>query len=35
MIGYADSVSYRSDGTRINDFFEDGSLGKVMEDDRR
>ena len=35
MIGYADSVSYRSDGTRINDFFEGGNLGKVMEDDWR
>ena len=23
------------DGTCINDFFEGGSLGKVMEDDRR
>ena len=24
-----------SDGMRINDFFEGGSLGKVMEDNRR
>ena len=24
-----------SDGTRINDFFEGGNLGKVMEDNQR
>ena len=29
------ALAIGSDGTRTNDFFEDGSLEKVMEDDRR